>query len=134
EPRWRPRAELRPRQLPAALRDDLLDSGSLTARLIARSRGQFQVRILAQRWSLPYLSERRLLAMGEREWGLVREVLLCGGGQPWVFARSVMPARSLTGDLRRLRRLDARPLGHLLFTYPGMTRSGYQLCRTPASL
>lgn len=119
---------------PPRLRDWLLDSGSLTARLRRKSQGRFQVRVLRQSWGLPRLSERRLLDMADREWGLVREVLLCGAGEPWVFARSVMPARSLEGDLRRLRQLDSRPLGHLLFSYPSMERGQYQLCRMPAAM
>ncbi len=107
----------------------LLDTGSLTAHLRRQSQGQFRVQVLSQQWGLPRPSERRLLGMREREWGLVREVLLCCYDRPWVFARSVLPARSLVGHLRQLRRLDSRPLGHLLFTDPTMERVPYEICR-----
>lgn len=115
------------------LRHCLLDTGSLTARLKRASGGDFQVQILSQGWGLPELSERRQLGMGDREWGIIREVTLICRGQPWVYARSILPARSLTGHLRRLRGLDSRPLGHILFTDPSLRRIPYQLCRYPAS-
>ena len=108
------------------------DPDSLTARLRCKSGNRFSVQILKQAWALPHVTERRLLGMANREWALVREVLLCGAGEPWVFARSVMPARSLQGDLTRLRKLDRQPLGHLLFNYPLMQRSSYQFCRMAA--
>jgi len=73
------------------------------------------------------------LGMGDRDWGLVREVRLHCHNQPWVYARSVLPATSLVGRLDRLRTLDNRPLGHLLFTDPHMSRDRYEICRVPAA-
>ena len=133
EPNWRPANQFV--GVPA-LQDDapwLLDTGSLTAHLRRQSAGNFRVQVLSQHWGLPRLSERRLLSMGDRDWGLIREVLLCCHDEPWVYARSVMPARSLTGHLRRLRGLDSRPLGHLLFTDRSMRRIPYEICRLPAA-
>ena len=54
---------------------------------------------------------------------LVREVILYGGDAPWVYARSIIPLSTLTGRLRKLRNLDNRPLGALLFSERTMTRS-----------
>lgn len=130
EANWRPANQFAGAALPHPVARWLLDTGSLTAHLRRKSGGHFRVRVLSQQWGLPRLSERRLLGMGDREWGLIREVLLCCHGEPWVFARSVMPASSLTGHLRRLRRLDSRPLGHLLFTDRSMRRVPYEICRT----
>ena len=64
---------------------------------------------------------------------LIREVRLHCNNQPWVYARSVLPATSLVGRLDRLRTLDNRPLGHLLFTDPHMSRDRYEICRVPAA-
>ncbi|AKH68033.1 chorismate lyase [Spongiibacter sp. IMCC21906] len=134
EPQWRDAGHFLSTKLPLPMRAWLEDTGSLTARLRKKSAGQFSVRVLNQAWALPHFSERELLEMGEREWGLVREVLLCGRGEPWVFARSVMPARSLVGDLRQLRQLDSRPLGPLLFNTRSMRRGGYQFCQMPVAM
>lgn len=53
--------------------------------------------------------------------------MLYGNDTPWVFARSILPLSTLTGRQRRLRRLDARPLGALLFADPSMRRGPMQL-------
>lgn len=110
-------------------RDWLLDSGSLTARLRRKSQGQLSVTILRQQLLYPYLSEARLLGIPLKKLALVREVLLSGGDTPWVFARSVLPLTTLSGRLRRLRKLDNRPLGELLFREPGMRRGEIQVAR-----
>ncbi|MFS1523662.1 chorismate--pyruvate lyase family protein [Microbulbifer sp. 2304DJ12-6] len=97
--------------------------GSLTAALKRQSRGDFRVQVLSQCWQLPLAEECRALNLRTHSRALVREVLLYGRGHPWVYARSVLPLRSLQGKSRNLRSLDNRPLGELLFSEPGMRRS-----------
>ena len=46
-----------------------------------------------------------------------------------VFARSVFPIASLTGELAHLRYLQNRSLGAILFKHPGMRRSPFELSR-----
>ncbi len=133
EPHWLSCKHIAGVNLPASDARWLLDTGSLTAHLQRVSAGQFHVEVLSQRWALPRLSERRLLGMGDRDWGLIREVVLCCRNEPWVFARSVLPATSLVGRLARLRHLDNRPLGHLLFTDRSMSRDPYEICQLPAA-
>jgi chorismate--pyruvate lyase len=113
--------------LPAASKLWLLDSGSLTQRLIAASNNHFRVQLLSQQWQRPRLSERRLLDMGHRDMAIVREVALLCGGLPWVFARSVIPHASLAGPLNHLRTLSSSPLGAMLFRDPSMRRTPFQL-------
>ena len=119
-------------QVPAELRNWLLDSGSLTKRLQQASDNQFSVQVLNQSVQLPNLSERRALGLAPRRLALIREVLLFGRGVPWVFARSVIPLQTLTGRLRKLRHLDNRPLGALLFSDPTMTREPLEWTCMPA--
>ncbi len=111
------------------LRSWLLDRGSLTERLVALSQGHFRVQVIQQRMGCPRLSEQRLLGMRTRQQALIREVILFGNNQPWVYARSIIPQRTLSGRLRSLRKLDNRPLGALLFSDPGMTRGDIQIAR-----
>ena len=100
----------------------LADTGSLTARLVALSDGQFQVDILRQFIGKPSHSEQQALGLARHELALVREVILRGQGEAWVFARSLLPLRSLTGKLRHLRKQGRRPLGAFLFSQPGLQR------------
>jgi len=123
---WRQSTYAGVNPMPAFWRDWLMDPGSLTQRLVDASDGQFKVEVLSQSLQRPSLSERRALSLPEHRLALVREVILMGRGAPWVFARSVIPLPTLTGRLRRLRRLDSRPLGALLFSDPTMTREALQ--------
>ncbi len=134
QPVWRNARCHGPETPPTRLRHWLLDRGSLTQRLIAASDGRFRVRVLHQRIARPQFSEMRLLNMPCGRLALIREVILYGYNQPWVFARSVLPLSSLTGRLRRLRKFDNRPLGDYLFRNPGLRRGELELTRLfPAS-
>lgn len=113
--------------LSSHLRNWLLDSGSLTQRLVKASDNQFRVEVLSQSWQTPRLSEAKLLDMPPRQQALIREVVLFCGDQPRVFARSVLPATSLTGHLRFLRHFDSSSLGAMLFKDPTMFRHPFQL-------
>lgn len=122
EPRWRPRGQLWRYEVPPALREWLLDTSSLTRRLRARCSGELCVRMLGQALRNPSPDERRALGLRPGRRALVREVYLCCGPTPWVFARTVIPVNSLTGRGRGLARLGTRPLGELLFSDPHMQR------------
>ena len=108
--------------MPAQWRDWLLDKGSLTQRLIDASDNRLSVRILSQRIDVPKFSEQRALSLPPRRLAMIREVVLMADSIPWVYARSIIPLTTLTGRLRKLRHLDNRPLGALLFNDPSMTR------------
>lgn len=121
-PRWIPAdsAHLAPRHWQPWLRDQ----GSLTRRLTRAARGDFNVRVLSQCWAMPTADEARALGMPPRQRALIREVELRGTGDtPWIYARSVLPAATLTGRERRLRLLGSRSLGSLMFSDPSLTRS-----------
>ena len=122
------------RAIPEQWRDWLSDTGSLTQRLLDASNGKLTVHIVRQCLDTPRLSERLALALAPRHLALIREVILKGDGVPWVYARSVLPLSTLTGPLRKLRNLDSRPLGALLFQSPGMTREPVEVaCHTSAN-
>ncbi len=129
EPVWRELHRYTNTVLSPRVRPWLLDPGSLTARLIAASGGDFRVKVLQQSWQRPRFSERKLLGMGDREMAIVREVQLVCGGEPWVFARSVIPASSLHGRLRHLRKFKDSALGAMLFSDPGMRRAAYEIAQ-----
>ena len=128
-PIWHDCGVIASMEIPPHWRHWLLDRGSLTQHLTTASKGAFRVSILQQRLMRPQLSEQKVLNMADRSLALIREVLLYGNDQPWVFARSVLPLSSLTGAQRRLQKLDNRPLGALLFADPSMRRGAMQISR-----
>lgn len=107
---------------PRALRVWLHDRSSLTRRLQTLSNNQFSVTVLKQRWEKPRRAEAQLLNLPLHEVALIREVILHGNSTPWVYARSILPLRTLNGSLRFLRHWDNRPLGALLFRNPRIQR------------
>lgn len=109
--------------IPPYLGSWLWDADSLTAKLIALSNQQFAVEILRQVYAPATLNEYRALGIRVGEPCLIREVVLRGKNQPWVFARSVLPLSSLTGRLRQLRWQGSKPLGAFLFNQPDLQRS-----------
>ncbi|MBA6413619.1 chorismate lyase [Parahaliea sp. F7430] len=131
EPHWRSAQLFSNVDLPQKQRSWLLDDGSLTERLITTQAGDFTVQRLRQSWATPYRSERNLLGIGLRQKALIREVALQINGQAVVFGRSIFPAASLAGELRHLRHLQNRPLGAILFRYPSMQRSPFELAHIP---
>jgi chorismate lyase len=109
------------------LLDWLTDEGSLTARLVAKSNGDFRVVIHSQRLGIPQLNEAKVLGITPNRIALIREVILYGCDQPWVFARSVLPLSSLTGPLRHLRKQNNKPLGAYLFNQPSLARKAIEI-------
>ncbi len=126
-PRWSVSDRWRRGQLPPLLIDWLLDAGSLTDRLKQACPGCFSVRVLDEGWQRPRLDEAQILNMPKSTVGWVRQVQLLCDGEPWVFARTIIPARTLTGPQRQLTHLGSRPLGAFLFADPGMRRGPVEL-------
>lgn len=107
----------------------LLDRGSLTQHLVQASQGHFRVEVVRQLWGRPSRSEARALNIDPRQKVLIREVRLLGHEQPWVFARTIIPASTLTGKQRKLNGLGCRSLGTVLFRDPTMKRGPLQVGR-----
>lgn len=113
----------------AYLRNWLLDTGSLTERLQSMCR-HFELIKLGQAEAALHASEKQWLGETSSHRAKVREVLLCGNHQPWVFARSVIPHALVAGELADL---GTQPLGKRLFNDARFTRSEFELCKLTAS-
>lgn len=129
EPLWRDASRLVFAAPPAAVCDWLFDGSSLTRRVAGLCPGRFSLERIAQAWERPLHSERALLGISRATRALVRQVYLCCGGAPLVYARTVIPLRTLSGGERQLRVLGNRPLGELLFSVRSMRRGGVQVAR-----
>lgn len=127
EPDWRSAEAFQRRHVPPSLRPWLLDRASLTRRLQEGCPGSFRVQVLAQAWERPMRNE--VFALGGRftTRALIREVRLLCADVPLVFARTVIPAATLSGPRRRLGRLGSRPLGAVLFADSSMRRGALEI-------
>lgn len=129
---WRPSRRWWRSQLEAEQRCWLLDPSSLTQRIQAVCSGRFRVQVEYQGWARPQLSEWHALGLRRRQLALIREVHLLCDEIPWVFARTVIPRRTLRGRERRLGMLGDRPLGAVLFADPRMQRGIVEIARLEA--
>ncbi|SET21091.1 chorismate--pyruvate lyase family protein [Thalassotalea agarivorans] len=109
--------------LSAKLLDWLSDSGSLTSRLKSLS-DQFEVVVLGQQIQ-PCSEHEATEDIKADEQILVREVLLKCDDKPVVFARSLIPMSSLTGDQKALANVGNQSLGQLLFNDPALERTAF---------
>lgn len=105
----------------------LLDAASLTQRLISHCEGQFSVQVLDESWTRPAPGEIKVLGMKPGSIARVRQVQLLCDGVPWVFARTIIPYRTLQGPVRRLKLLGNRSLGEVLFADKSMVRGELEI-------
>ena len=131
---WLPVLGGTPAQMPENLGPWLIDNGSLTRKLVALSKDQFEVEVLRQEVATPDAAEANALKITQQTPVMIREVVLKGRGRPWVFARSILPMTTMTGRLAGLRTLSNQPLGELLFQDPSMTREPLEMACLPARI
>lgn len=96
--------------------------GSFTRALQKQCTRSFHVEVRQEGFGPPSLEESRRLGIPLRQHAWIREVRLCGDGEPWVLARTVIPLNCLEGEGRRLLHLGNKPLGAYLFTSPHWER------------
>lgn len=100
----------------AVVQQWLLERGSLTRRVRRACDGVAHIRVHKHMLGVPFLTERLQLGLPRGAKVLVREVELCCDGQPWVFARTLIPLSTMHSSGMKLRYLGTRSLGTLLFT------------------
>lgn len=108
------------------LRAWMIDKGSLTKRLqkhAAQAQQQFSVKLLRQCKAQALGDENKPLGLRAQQYANIRDVSLCVGQTPVVFAHSVLPLSSLRGAWLGLRVLGNKPLGGALFANPCVVRT-----------
>lgn len=116
------------------LDDWLFNQQSLTQRLQALSDNRFSVRPLREHWQTLRPDECAALGCPPGSTGWVREVFLCGDGQPWIYARSVGSRSALEQSGFDLAGIGRRSLGEFLFSDPKFSRGPLEICQLDSSL
>lgn len=120
-----------PASLPA-LNNWLFDQGSLTQRLTRLCSDTFTVQLLSEGWQSLTDDECQALNIVNNSCGWVREVFLCDGKKPWVFARSVACQTELEASGFDISQLGTRSLGELLFSHQAFSRGAIHICQLPS--
>lgn len=133
EPLWRPARQLNRSRIPEKILPWLLYPASLTERIVNRCRQQFHVQLLSQERIRPLRNEAMALGMHLNRCTIVRQVQLVCGNTPWVYARTIIPPRTLARKFHRFTHLGTHSLGSMLFADPTMERGAVEVtCLTPA--
>ncbi|WP_435102986.1 chorismate--pyruvate lyase family protein [Arhodomonas sp. AD133] len=130
---WRPAGAPTGAPPPPTLRAWITAPGSLTERMRRHCHERFRVAVLGERWERPWRDEAVHLGLRPQRRVWMREVLLCDGATPWIYARTIVPAPTLRGRLRRLRALGGAPLASILFGRSPLERGPIEVTAlTPA--
>ena len=120
--------------IPAELFPWVSYPGSFMQRLKLHGVKNAQIRIVHEGWQFLGLSEREVLSLPQRAYAWVREVIIYSDQIIWMYARTVIPLRTLTGKERELRNLNTRSLGSILFKYPDLMRSEFEFFSVTAEM
>lgn len=113
--------------LSEVLKGWILYPGSFMERLKQHSIEDAQIDVLEQSWQKPLAYERELLGLGLRSNALIRQVLIKSEQSFWMFARTVFPRQTLTGEQKQLAHLENRSLGSILFKDPALKRTEFEI-------
>lgn len=121
---WQPAPVLN-RTGPDARTCSWLQEGDSMTRRLRRHWSDLTVQVLTEGMSTPLPHEARRLGLADGDLAWLRCVLLVGGGQPRIYARTVIPAGAALDAWAEVQALDRQPLGELLFRLTGLQRSGF---------
>lgn len=114
-----------PESLNRFVSDWLFEPSSLTSRL-QRYCNDFRVEVLGQAIINCPPEEACDVILADKP-VLAREVVLYCDNLPHVFARSLIPLSSLTGEQAELAKLGTKPLGQVIFNNPSLRRTLIQV-------
>ncbi|MBJ7551203.1 chorismate--pyruvate lyase family protein [Marinomonas ostreistagni] len=129
---WHSINQVRRTSIPKDILPWLITRFSITAKL--RQAGQLRVDVLEDSWQTPTPREQLRLRLKSRETARVRTVVLYLDNEPMLYARSIIPARSMKGSWRFLPYLGNQPLGGYVYKSRALRRSTTEVVKLPAGL
>jgi len=129
--RWIPVNKFKLGCIPKPLFACLQEKGSFTQYLENFCASKLQLELKSQSWGKPLQRESKELNLRNGEYALVREIYLKCDNIPWVYARSIIPRKTLHGAQRRLVYLGTRSLGSYLFSKQTAIRDKIEIATIP---
>lgn len=93
----------------------LYHEDSLTRLVQQHCSGLFNLKLISEKWQRPLVNEADLLTLTHDETAFIRKVLLKDDNRSLVYARSIIPENTLSGNNKRLLDMGQQPLGDFLF-------------------
>lgn len=100
---------------------------SMTARLKACCHDAFVVDVVQHQWAAPTQGDCDYLNIEPGSQVIDRVVVLYCDGQPWMYARTVIPQGTVNEVGDDLIELGSRPIGEILFADSAMKRSAFEI-------
>jgi len=97
------------------LKKFIFESGSLTRLLQKKCTGRFDISLINESWCKALPDEMRVLSLRNNENSFVRESYLSCNNEKLVYARTIIPRKTLDRKNQKLTRLGHSPLGEVLF-------------------
>jgi chorismate--pyruvate lyase len=113
--------------IPSPWRTWLLHAGSFMQRLEQQGISDARIQLLKECWQCPEPEEGKLLEIAHQDHAFIREVFILSETKQWMFARTVIPQSTLTGEQQALAHLKNRSLGSFLFKDPTLQRSEFEI-------
>lgn len=93
----------------------LYHENSLTRFIQQHCSGLFNLELISEEWQQPIRNEADLLSLTDNDTAFIRKVFLKDDEQLLVYARSIIPEKTLSGNNKRLLEMGKQPLGDFLF-------------------
>ncbi len=94
----------------------LFNDGSLTHYIRQHCRGEFNLELISESWQPALRDELTLLSLRNEDKTLIRKVRLKCDQQTVVYARTIIPEKTLLSKNNKLSSLGTSPLADVLFT------------------
>jgi len=93
----------------------LYHENSLTRFIQQHCSGLFNLELISEEWQQPIRSEAGLLSLTDNDTAFIRKVFLKDDEKVLVYARSIIPEKTLSGNNKKLLEMGKQPLGDFLF-------------------
>ncbi len=94
----------------------IFHTGSLTRYIRQQCHGKFNIAIKSESWQYPMQDEVQLIKTRQSEKVFIRESWLKCDDKALIYARTIIPRKTLTGKNKKLTELGNKPLGEILFS------------------
>lgn len=128
---WQRKESARTNLRDKRLHSFLFQNGSLTRIIQQRCKGLFHIDLINEAWRYSMADEMHLLSLRDHEITFVRESWLKCDDQKLVYARTVIPRKTLKGKSQELARLGTKPLGNILFNDNAAYRTNMRYAKIP---
>lgn len=114
-----------------ALHDFLFHEDSLTRFIQQRCEGEFNIELMSESLQLAMSDETQFLSLQSDEITFIRKSRLKCGDHAVVYARTIMPQKTIEGENQWLTKLGTKPLGDILFNDEKTCRTDMRYAKIP---